>query len=300
MQKVMLQSVELENGERIYYRESGSGEIPFVMLHGNMTSSVHLDVLFDRMPNELRVIAPDLRGFGESTYKNEINSLEDFADDVIEVINQLGIGEFYLGGWSTGGGIAMEIAAKLPNRVLGLVTIESVGIQGYPMFKKDEQGQPIIGEFIHTKDEIAADPVQVIPVLQAYEQKNKEVMRAIWNAAIYTQKQPDEERYEMYLDDMMTQRNLVDVDYSLVYFNISHRHNGVVEGNGRIDQIQCPVLVFQGDLDYVVPPTMGEGIRDALGEKATYVHGDWGHSPFIDIPDMLCERIVSFLKTKSE
>jgi pimeloyl-ACP methyl ester carboxylesterase len=297
MQKVLLQSVEIENGERIYYRESGTGKIPFVMLHGNMTSSVHLDVLFDRMPNELRVIAPDLRGFGESTYKNEINSLEDFADDIISVINQLGVAEFYLGGWSTGGGIAMEIAAKLPKRVLGLVTIESVGIQGYPMFKKDAQGQPIVGEFIHTKDEIAADPVQVIPVLQAYEQKNKELMRTIWNAVIYTQNQPDEERYEMYLDDMMTQRNLVDVDYSLVHFNISHGYNGVVEGNGRIDQIQCPVLVFQGDRDYVVPPTMGEGIRDALGEKAIYEHGDWGHSPFVDVPDMVCERIVSFLKT---
>jgi pimeloyl-ACP methyl ester carboxylesterase len=191
----------------------------------------------------------------------------------------------------------MEIAAKLKERVLGLVTIESVGIQGYPMFKKDAQGQPIAGELLKTKEEIAADAVQVAPVLQAYKENNKELMRAIWNAVIYTQKQPEEARYEMYLDDMMTQRNLVDVDYSLVHFNMSHAHNGVVEGNGRIDQIQCPVLVFQGDRDLVVPPSMGEGIRDALGDRATYVHGDWGHSPFIDVPEMLCERIDSFLKT---
>jgi pimeloyl-ACP methyl ester carboxylesterase len=191
----------------------------------------------------------------------------------------------------------MEIAAKLKERVLGLVTIESVGIQGYPMFKKDAQGQPIAGEFLKTKEEIAADAVQVAPVLQAYEQNNKELMRAIWNAVIYTRNQPEEARYEMYLDDMMTQRNLVDVDYALVHFNMSHAHNGVVEGNGRIDQIQCPVLVFQGERDLVVPPSMGEGIRDAFGERATYITGDWGHSPFIDVPEMLCERIDSFLKT---
>lgn len=297
MQKVLLQSVEIKNGETIYYRESGRGEIPFVMLHGNMSSSVHLDVLFEKMPNEVKVIAPDLRGFGESSYKQEINSLEDFADDMIEVINQLEIEAFYLGGWSTGGGIAMEIAAKCPDRVLGLVTVESVGIQGYPMFKKDAQGHPIPGVLIRTKEEIATDPVQVVPVLQAYEQKNKDVMRAIWNAVIYTQNQPGKEQYEKYLDDMMTQRNLVDVDYALVHFNISHESNGVEEGNGKIDQIQCPVLIFQGDRDYVVPPAMGEGIRDALGEKAIYEHGDWGHSPFIDVPDMLCSRIESFLKT---
>jgi pimeloyl-ACP methyl ester carboxylesterase len=293
----MVKFVELSNGETIAYREKGTGAIPFVILHGNMSSSAHLDILFERMPDDVKVIAPDLRGFGQSSFENEINSLEDFAGDMIEVINQLGIAAFYLGGWSTGGGVAMEIAAKLKERVLGLVTIESVGIQGYPMFKKDAQGQPIAGELLKTKEEIAADAVQVAPVLQAYKENNKELMRAIWNAVIYTQKQPEEARYEMYLDDMMTQRNLVDVDYSLVHFNMSHAHNGVVEGNGRIDQIQCPVLVFQGDRDLVVPPSMGEGIRDALGDRATYVHGDWGHSPFIDVPEMLCERIDSFLKT---
>lgn len=298
MQKDLLRSLEIGNGETIHYREQGSGAMPFVMLHGNMTSSAHLDILFERMPKDMRIIAPDLRGFGASSYHNEINSLEDFADDVIEVINRLGITEFYLGGWSTGGGVAMEIAAKMPERVLGLVLVESVGIQGYPMMKKDTQGQPIIGELLKTKEEIANDPVQVIPVLQAYEQKNKDVMRAIWNAVIYTHNQPDEDRYAMYLDDMMTQRNLVDVDYALVHFNMSHQSNGVEEGNGKIDRIQRPVLVFQGNRDMVVPPYMGEGIRDALGEKATYVTGDWGHSPFIDVPELICEQIDTFLRNR--
>lgn len=294
----MLKTVKLSNGETIAYREQGTGAQYFVMLHGNMTSSAHLDVLFERLPMEYRVIAPDLRGFGGSTYKKEINSLEDFADDVIEFLDRLGVNEFFLGGWSTGGGIAMEIAAKLPERILGLVLVESVGIQGYPMMKKDEQGQPLIGELLKTKEEIAADPVQVVPVLQAYEQKNKELMRIIWNSVIYTHKQPDEERYAKYLDDMMTQRNLVDVDYALVHFNISHASNGVEDGNGRVDFIQRPVLVFQGDRDLVVPPYMGEGIRDALGDKAIYETGDWGHSPFVDVPDYLCGRIETFLRTR--
>jgi len=293
-----MKTVKLSNGETIAYRDQGTGAQHFIMLHGNMTSSAHLDVLFEGMPKEIRMIAPDLRGFGESSYKNEINSLEDFADDVIEFADRLGINEFFLGGWSTGGGIAMEIAAKLPERILGLILVESVGIQGYPMMKKDDQGQPLVGTLLKTKEEIAVDPVQVVPVLQAYENKNKEIMRAIWNGVIYTHQQPETERYDRYLNDMMTQRNLVDVDYALVHFNISHQTNGVEEGNGRVDFIQRPVLVFQGSRDLVVPPYMGEGIRDALGDKAIYETGEWGHSPFIDVPDFLCQRIESFLRTR--
>jgi pimeloyl-ACP methyl ester carboxylesterase len=294
----MMKEVNLSNGETIAYREQGKGAIPFVMLHGNMTSSRHMDILFERMPKDLRVIAPDMRGFGQSTYIQPINSLEDFADDMIEFVDRLGFDHFYLGGWSTGGGVAMVMAAKQPERVLGLVLVESVGIAGYPMFRKDQAGQPIAGDLLNTKEEIAADLVQVIPVLDAYATHNKDVMRAIWNAVIYTNKQPDPDRYETYLEDMMSQRNLVDVDYALVHFNISHENNGLEEGDGQVDLLHAPVLVFQGDRDLVVPPAMGQGIRDALGDKAEYVTGDWGHSPFIDVPDLLCGKIEAFLKAR--
>lgn len=291
-----LKSVKLHNGETISYREQGSGRTVYVLLHGNMTSSAHFDIVFEQMSTDIRLITPDLRGFGGSSYYNPINHLEDFAEDIIELINHLDIDNFYIGGWSTGGGIALEIASKLSRRVLGLVLIESVGIEGYPMFKKDETGQPIIGEFLKTKEEIATDPVQVLPIITAYENKDKETLKFIWNSLIYTHNQPNIERYAMYLDDMLTQRNLVDVDYALVYFNMSNKFNGVVVGNKKIETIKCQVLVFQGDRDLVVPKQMGDGIKAALGEQVEYVTGDWGHSPMIDCPQYLMDKMLAFIK----
>ncbi len=290
-----LQRVTLKNGESYSYREMGSGDDILILLHGNMTSSKHWDVLVDKLQEDFRIIAPDLRGFGGSSYNKEISSLKDFSDDLKEFVDALDIKSFYLCGWSTGGGVAMQFSANHNEYVKKLILVESVGIRGYPILKKNELGQPIPGSLLKTKEEIAADPVQVAPVLEALKTRNKEFYRMVWNASIYTNNKPEPSKYEEYLDDMLTQRNLVDVDYALATFNISNAFNGVTEGTGEIKAISCPVLIFQGDRDYVVPRYMGEGIKEALPHSELIILKDCGHSPLIDCLESLCENIMAFI-----
>lgn len=278
--------VKLNNGEEIHYLEIGDRQNQtLVLIHGNMTSSVHFDLLIGKLKHSYHIIALDLRGFGQSTYKNPISSLKEFAEDVNEVISHIGVTKAVVLGWSTGGGIAMELALLRPELLEKLILVESVGLTGYPMFKKDELGQPILTEPLTTKEEIAADPVQVIPILNAYEQKDKATLQAIWNALIYTVNQPEASHYDVYLEDMLTQKNLVDVDYALMTLNLSE----------RAKDINVPTLIFQGTRDYVVPESMGIGIRDNLGGSVTYQTGDWGHSPFIDCLDKVVEDIKAFI-----
>jgi pimeloyl-ACP methyl ester carboxylesterase len=289
--------LSLQNFETIgYFDNELDTDKVFVMLHGNMTSSVHLDKLISKLDKEYRVIAPDMRGFGISSYINPINSLEDLANDIIELVNMIGIDKFVLGGWSTGGGVAMEIAAKLKNRVQKLVLIESVGIKGYPIFKKNPDGTVDTNVLLKTKEEISNDHIQVIPILNAYKNKDKETLKAIWNGVIYTNNKPKDEDYERYLDDMLTQKNLVDIDYALTRFNISETHNGVIEGNGRVYDIVSDTLILQGNRDYVVPLEMGLSISNALKEKGTFYVGNWGHSPFIDDLETTMNMINQFIK----
>ncbi|MBN2794547.1 MAG: alpha/beta hydrolase [Clostridia bacterium] len=267
-----------------------------VLIHGNMSSSFHFDVLEKYVPENVRIILPDMRGFGESSYKNEVNSLQDFADDIMELINYLNIKAYSVGGWSTGGGVAMLIASQRNEQVKKLVLIESVGITGYPIFKKDSSGQPIMNALIKTKEELSQDPVQVLPILMAYKNRDKETLKTIWNALIYTHNQPEESAYDLYLEDMLKQRNLVDVDYALMYFNISDQHNGYVEGSGDIKQIKADTLIIHGYRDYVVPMQMRDNIVSALTCNKEVYKGDWGHSPFVDIEKEVCEKILSFIE----
>ena len=109
--------LELPNGETIAYREAGAGEKTLLLIHGNMSSSIHWDVLIEQLEEHFRIYAVDLRGFGDSTYHSPINSIKDFADDVKAFVAQKGIAEFAVAGWSTGGGVALELAADLPEQV---------------------------------------------------------------------------------------------------------------------------------------------------------------------------------------
>jgi len=294
--KIKLNSVNLENGEKIGYRKRDGGNELLILLHGNMTSSKHWDILIDSLPEKFTVYAPDLRGFGISSYNKKINSLHDFSEDFKLFCDKLNLKEFNLMGWSTGGGVAMDFAADHPDYINKLILMESVGTKGYPILKKDQNGQPIAGQLLSTKKEIANDPVQVLPVLKAYENEDKKTMKMIWNNTIYTDNKPDPEKYDEYVEDMFTQRNLVDVDYALAHFNISDEYNGLEEGNGKAKKIKAPTLVLYGKQDKVVTEQMAKDIKNDIGQNAKLEYlKNCGHSPLIDDLDQLLKKVLNFL-----
>lgn len=294
-----MEKIQLGNGESIAYAWYGSrakeGQAPLLLVHGNMTSSVHFDLLIEAMGDYWPILAVDLRGFGQSTYLTPIDHLKDFASDILELLETLAVESCIALGWSTGGGVVMEMAIMNPKRIKQLIFMESVGTMGYPIYEKDPSFQPDINKPLMTKEAIAHDPVQVIPILQAYANKDKATLKMIWDASIYTGKKPEADRYEKYLEDMLTQRNLVDVDYALTRFNISDEHNGVVAGSNEAHKIQCPILMFQGNHDLVVPEAMGDTIIHAFGDRIRLVKGDFGHSPMMDQIDLVKEEIIKFI-----
>jgi len=288
--------VALANGEVLAFREAGQGHKAVVLLHGNMSSSVHYDLLLESLADDYKLYAFDLRGFGDSTYHAEIASLQDLAVDIAEATQHLGLTSFVVVGWSTGGGVALELAALYPKIVEKVVLIDSVGVKGYPMYRKDAFGQPILSEQLTTKEEVASDAVQVLPILQAYATNNRAFLRYVWDALIYTRSKPEPERYEHYLDGMLKQRNLVDIDYALVTFNMTDTSNGAAMGSNRLKQISSPVLLVHGEQDLVVPATESLATAALLGSLATLVIiPECGHSPLTDNLPALVEAMRSFL-----
>ena len=121
--------------ESLAYIDCGQGEV-VLMLHGNMSSSVHYEPLIERIKDKYRCIAVDLRGFGDSTYNNRFDTLEELADDVNLFTEALGIDSYYLVGWSNGGGVGLKLCAKYPEKVKKFFDIEGASHMGYPIFKK--------------------------------------------------------------------------------------------------------------------------------------------------------------------
>jgi pimeloyl-ACP methyl ester carboxylesterase len=289
------QAITLSNNEQYYYLDIGSGDQTIVLLHGNMSSSIHYKPLIEKLQDQYRIIAPDMRGFGDSTYHTPIESLHDLADDVIDFLRILGIQSYVLAGWSTGGAIALSIAAKKPDAVEQLILIESASYRRYPIFKKNESFQPKVGEYYQSKEEMANDPVQVAPMIPIFEHKNMTAMKAIWDAAIYTVNKPSETEDQLYLAETLKQRNLIDIDWALTTFNMSNFTNGVTLGDGTIGNVTCPVISFWGDHDAVVLEYMIDETCEALTNCKKVILKDSGHNPLLDVPDELVSNIIRFI-----
>lgn len=281
--------------ETLAYRTCGAGD-NVVLIHGNMSSSVHWQTTMEHLEGKYRVFAPDIRGFGDSSYNQRFDSLHELALDLELFLDEAGIDTCSLVGWSTGGGVVLEMAADLPGRIKKAILVESVPPTGYPMFKKDSSGQPILSELLKTKEEIAADPVQVAPVLDAYATGNREMMRMIWNAVIYNRVQPPAGDYEQYLDAMMKQRNLVDIDYSLLTFNITDKPTGSAPGSNRISKIQCPVTMIHGKLDLVVPYGWAVEAQKSIPDAKLITLDSTGHSPITDDPELFYKTLIDNLR----
>lgn len=294
----VLAKVELSNGETLSYRKRDGGEELVLLVHGNMTSSKHWDLLMESMDERFTIYAVDMRGFGESTYKKRITSIKDFSDDIKLFVDAIGLKDFTIVGWSTGGNVAMQFCADYPDYSKKLVLFASGSTRGYPFYSSNADGTPNFTERLATIEQIEQDPVKTIPMQQMYDTKNRDGLKFVWNSAIYTHNQPEEARYEQYVDDMLTQRNLADVYHALNTFNISAVDNEVSKGTNRVKDIRVPVFVLYGDRDFVVNEAMTtEIIEDFEGRAQIMKLANCGHSPLVDCLDETKEAIEQFILT---
>lgn len=93
-----------------------------VFLHGLLTSSLLWQEIMQDLPSDLRVIAVDLRGCGESENLpvDATRGVQDYSDDLKAVLDELDVGAAHLVGWSLGGAVAMRFALDHPVRSLTL------------------------------------------------------------------------------------------------------------------------------------------------------------------------------------
>lgn len=293
---ILVKSVDLPNGETFVYREMGEGNKVLVLIHGNYCSSVHMDIIMENMPDGYKMYAPDLRGYGDTTYNAPISSLRELAEDVKLFADKIGLQQFDIFGWSLGGGVVLQFAADYPEYVRKAAVAGSVGLKGYPLYKTGPDFKPS-SERITTMDEIAKDPFIAAPVLNIYKNRDKATLKQIFNSSIYTANNISDERYDKYLEASLKHRNLVEADYALTSFNMTHEHSGVVEGTGDVDKIKGPVLVMQGTNDIVVSKEQFQTIKDGLGNRAVIVEFEGcGHAPMVDKTEEFMNVLVNFLE----
>ncbi len=114
------------NGTDIHYLDVGEGSA-VVLLHGFTGSSRNWDYTVPSLAGRHRLICPDLRGHGLSgrTGRPEDYRLEGLAQDVLALLDCLGVERFHLVGHSMGGMVAQHVALARPEALLSLVLLDT-------------------------------------------------------------------------------------------------------------------------------------------------------------------------------
>jgi pimeloyl-ACP methyl ester carboxylesterase len=124
--------VRARDGTRLSYRDEGRGP-PVLFVHGWAMSRRFFDAQFPLLAPDHRCVALDLRGCGDSETRPGTHTMDHYADDVADLIQELGLDGVTLVGWSMGGGIAMRYLDRHGPRRL-----RAVGLVDFPpVFEED-------------------------------------------------------------------------------------------------------------------------------------------------------------------
>lgn len=111
------------NGQRIHYVRAGEGD-PVVLLHGFPQTWYMWRKIIPALAQRYTVIAPDLRGFGESSKPIGGYDKRTVAEDIYQLVQGLGFEKVFLVGHDMGGPTAYAYASAHPNDVRGLVLLD--------------------------------------------------------------------------------------------------------------------------------------------------------------------------------
>jgi pimeloyl-ACP methyl ester carboxylesterase len=113
------------SGVKIHYLRAGTGKQALVLIHGFGDTSHMWIPLFDEFGKEYTIIAPDMRGLGDSSRPSDGYDKKTIAGDIHELVKSLGYQKIHLVGHDIGLMVAYAYAAQYPNEVEKLVLLEA-------------------------------------------------------------------------------------------------------------------------------------------------------------------------------
>lgn len=113
------------SGVRLNYHEEGTGGPPFVFVHGWTCDHSFFAPQIEHFGVSHRVVAPDLRGHGDSDVPDDGYSLPILAEDVAWLCVELGLSGAVIVGHSMGGAVGTQLVAQHPELASALVLVDS-------------------------------------------------------------------------------------------------------------------------------------------------------------------------------
>ncbi len=255
----------------IYYETMGDGP-PVVLGHSFLCSGEMWSPQVEPLAERYRVINIDLRGHGRSGTVDRPFSLYDLVDDVLAVLDHLGIERAVWAGLSISGMVALRAALVARERVSGLILVDT-----------------------HAGAETFANKIQY-PVMVA-------AARVFGTARLM----PRVARMFFCAHTRNTRPELVEEwkeRFSSVFLSsIAHTISALKPREsivGRLGEIDVPAVVIVGKEDQPLPVSCSREIAVGLGNASLVEIEDCGHLSSLEQPEAVTSAMLSFLEDLRE
>jgi pimeloyl-[acyl-carrier protein] methyl ester esterase len=249
---------ETGSGAWLWYEDCGSGP-PIIFIHGWCMSSVVWRLQMEGLSGSSRVIAVDLRGHGQSPPYPGGFSIKGCADDIAELAESLDLRCVMLAGWSLGSMIALEAAAVMKERLSGLVLIA-----GTPRFV---QGDGYASGLSRNEADGMARKVQ------------RSLERALEGFAdrMFAPAELDDPKMAARIGDLLSEVPLPTTEAALQALQALVG----ADLRDRLDSIDLPVLIVNGDRDVICLPQASEYLARRIPFSRQVLFAACGHAPFL-------------------
>lgn len=256
-------------GQRLYYEDSGGPGLPLVLSHGFLMDHEMFAPQVAALGDTHRIITWDQRGHGQTVATGEPFTYWDSADDLAALLDHVGIERAVIGGMSQGGFISLRFALNHPERISGLVLIDTQSGTEDP----DKVPQY---DAMHDVWVTSGPNQQLVEMVAAIIIGNNRPESAAWIARWMTREPKS-----------LTQiyRTLMDRD----------------DITGRIAEIKAPAIVIHGTDDVSIDISLAEQLCAGLSGCQGVVRVDGaGHSSNLTHPETVNRAIEGFLTSLEE
>lgn len=254
------------DGVSLNYTDEGSGE-PIFLIHGFPLSSELWTPQRAALSASYRVIAPDLRGHGQSDPPHGAATIGTYADDVVAIMDELGIGQATVGGLSMGGYVLMALLARHPDRVRGVVLMATKAPGD------TEAGKQARNEMIALAETEGAAAVA--------EKMLPKMLTARTRA--------ENPELADYVRSMMAGTSVEGIVGALQALRDRPDSTAVLQG------LQLPALILVGSADELTPPAEAEAMQRAIPGARLELVPDAAHLLNLEQPAVVDQAILRFL-----
>jgi 3-oxoadipate enol-lactonase len=244
------------NGIQIAYDRRGDGP-PLVLLHGYPLDHHLWDEVVPLLADTFDVILPDLRGFGESTTFDSPYTMDDYASDVADLLDQLEIQKTAIVGHSMGGYVALAFARLYPERVRGLGLVSSQVLADPPDRKE--------GRYKSAAD-VAENGIGGVVATMTPKFTSNEKLQTFARESMEGQ-QP-----AAYIGALRAMAERSDSTPLLSSFNF-------------------PVVIIHGDSDSLIPVDRAREVKAALPQAHFVEISGVGHMPMMEAKEKTAEAL---------